>query len=196
MGLTSKKSRPLDRGEVHFRDSYLIVVAVEGAKTEKRYFELFEHKRIKIIVQENTENKSAPQHVIAQLHQFKAEYQLEEDDQLWLVVDTDRWKPDMLHKVCKDCYDNGYFRAISNPCFEYWLLLYHHEQVEPGSCKNLKRRLGKIHDELSTNWSNLYQDIERTQIAVKRARENDPAPNAPFPETLGTHVYKIVQQLV
>ena len=194
---TSRKKRPLDRGKVAFRDSWLIVVAIEGAKTEKWYFELFQHKRIQIIVRENVENKSAPRYVMQQLQSFSEEYDLNEDDQLWLVIDKDRWRDEELHSVCSECDDQGFYKAVSNPCFEYWLLLYHHELPEPRSSREAKTMLGKIHDELNPiNLNTVYEDPERLRTAVERARNIDSNPHAPFPSLPGSHVYKITEQLI
>ncbi len=194
---TSRKKRPLDRGKVAFRDSWLIVVAIEGAKTEKWYFELFQHKRIQIIVRENIENKSAPRYVMHQLQSFSREYDLDEEDQLWLVIDKDRWRDEELYSVCRECDDQGFYKAVSNPCFEYWLLLYHHELPEIQSSRDAKSILGKIHDDLNpARLDTIYEDPERLRTAVRRARKIDSDPAAPFPSETGTHVYKITEQLL
>lgn len=38
MGITSRKKRPLKREIPHLRDTRLIIIASEGAVTEKKYF--------------------------------------------------------------------------------------------------------------------------------------------------------------
>ncbi len=50
MPLTSRKKRPLDRNVPHFKDTKLIVVATEGQKTEKRYFDIFKTLKIQVRV--------------------------------------------------------------------------------------------------------------------------------------------------
>ncbi|MEX0686751.1 MAG: RloB family protein [Balneolales bacterium] len=196
MPRTSRKKRPITRGEVEFKDAYLIVVAVEGAKTEKWYFELFQPRRVKVVVRENVENLSSPSQVIEQLHNYKREYNLDETDQLWLVIDRDRWKADEIHQVCKECNEQGYLKAVSNPCFEYWLLFYHHEKSLSSSSTDAKKQLRKIHNDLFGKLSPLYSNIERTKAAISRAKNADPDPDAPFPQTSGTHVYKLMEQFI
>ena len=72
--------------------------------------------------------------MIARLDGFKAEYATEEDDQFWLCIDKDHWAEPghiaNLRVVLQHCKQKGYRVAISNPCFELWLLL-HIEEVDP-----------------------------------------------------------------
>ena len=59
-----------------------------------------------------------------------SEYNLQERDQLWLLMDRDlqSWKPAMISAIAQQCQSKGYFLAVSPPCFEIWLLL-HFEDV-------------------------------------------------------------------
>lgn len=60
-----------------------------------------------------------------QLNDYKGQYELESDDELWLVIDKDRWTDAMLSHVAKECAQDDYLHvAMSNPCFELWLLLH------------------------------------------------------------------------
>ena len=60
-----------------------------------------------------------------QLNKYKGQYELESDDELWLVIDRDRWTDAMLSHVAKECAQDDYLHvALSNPCFELWLLLH------------------------------------------------------------------------
>lgn len=60
MGITSRRKRPLDRKIPHLRDTNLIIIAVEGEKTEKQYFEsnFFQRKRVQVKVLETKEGLS------------------------------------------------------------------------------------------------------------------------------------------
>ena len=40
MALTSRKRRPLNRTITHLRDTKLFIIATEGEKTKKQYFEM------------------------------------------------------------------------------------------------------------------------------------------------------------
>ena len=68
---------------------------------------------------------TSPEHVLKQLNDYKSQYELEADDELWLVVDKDRWTEAMLSRVATECSQEiAMHMALSNPCFELWLLLH------------------------------------------------------------------------
>ena len=85
--------------------------------------------------------------MIARLDRFKEEVATEEDDQFWLCIDKDHWADsghiDNLVQVLQHCRQKEYHVAISNPCFELWLLL-HFEGVESTAqltCRQIEQRL-------------------------------------------------------
>ena len=73
--LTSRRKRPLDRDVPHLRDTRLIIIASEGEKTEKQYFEsgLFGNRRVQVKVLETQDGRSAPNWVLARLNLAAAE---------------------------------------------------------------------------------------------------------------------------
>ena len=93
-----------------FRDARLIVIASEGKDTERIYFKAlakeYTNPRVHVHVlerSENEQNNSSPEHVLKQLNDYKSQYELEADDELWLVVDKDRWTEAMLSRVATEC---------------------------------------------------------------------------------------------
>ena len=81
-----------------FRDVRLIVIASEGKDTERIYFKALAHEyanpRVHVHILERSEeeqNCSSPEHVLRQLNNYKSQYDLEADDELWLVIDKDKW---------------------------------------------------------------------------------------------------------
>ncbi len=56
------------------------------------------------------------------------EEQIGDEDELWICIDADHWirgsHQRELAEVLRQCRSNGYGVAISNPCFEVWLLLH------------------------------------------------------------------------
>lgn len=59
---------------------------------------------------------------------YKSEYATEHGDELWICIDTDHWirggHQAELSQVLQECRSKGYGVAISNPCFEVWLLMH------------------------------------------------------------------------
>jgi hypothetical protein len=189
------------------RDARLFVIATEGKKTEKAYFEgLFFDSRIKIeILPTGDNNQSSPKHVIERLNTFKDRYDLREDDTLWLVIDVDNWKPKNLSEVCREAKQKGYRLAISNPCFEVWLYL-HVSDLDPqdfngiGSenlkCELIEKRLRLI----LGSYSKAKLDIEpyknTIRDAINRAKSMHKNASQNWPPTIGSHVYRVVEMIL
>jgi len=123
----SKIRKPFIR-RTGFRDAKLIVIASEGQKTEKMYFndlkDEYARSSLHVEVLERFVSASSPSHVLACLNKFKTKYRLRRDDELWMVIDIDRWTEQNLSDVAGKCRDKGFLIAVSNPCFELWLLLH------------------------------------------------------------------------
>jgi RloB-like protein len=180
------------------RDARLFIIATEGAVTEKQYFEMFGSSRIKVeVLPTGSDNQSAPDYVLDRLNSFKEQFDLHEDDMLWLVLDVDRWGDEKLSLVCREAKQKDYHLAISNPCFEVWLCL-HCDDLNPEdkTCKQFKARLRKTlgsyngsNLDLSQYEPHLTTAVERAQILHSDVRQN-------WPPTIGTHVYRLVEILL
>ena len=148
MGLTSRRKILIGERKSLNRDASLIVIATEGRKTEKRYFEssCFKNSRVHIKVLPSENNNSAPNHVYLRIKEFCDNLQLKEDkDQFWIVLDKDRWKEATLILIQSETRKIKRFHlrmAISNPCFEIWLYLHIRDiNSRPNNCKTAERML-------------------------------------------------------
>lgn len=116
------KKRPIKRAS-QTRDAKLIIIATEGTKTEKIYFDdltspaWFKSSRVQVEVLSSTKTDRAPQRVLAELDRFKRQYRLDKNDELWMVIDVDHWGDKKLSTVAQLCRQKRYSLAISNPCF-------------------------------------------------------------------------------
>lgn len=203
-----------------FRDARLIVIASEGKDTERIYFKAlakeYSNPRVHVHILERSvdeQNNSSPEHVLKQLNDYKSQYELEADDELWLVVDKDRWTEAMLSRVATECSKEVTMHmALSNPCFELWLLL-HIEDValltpeeqkqwmenrkksknaDPYLKARLRQKMGSYH-ESSYDAQTLMAHVEN---AIERARTLDKNPNDRWPQTLGTRVYLLAKSVM
>lgn len=195
-----RKPRPLNREIKQVRDTRLFIIATEGAKTEKLYFEMkcFQGKKIHIRVISPEQNRSSPRHVLDCLHKYREEYQFIEGDRFWLVIDRDRWDQQNLREIVQNCRESGYQVAISRPCFELWLLLHFKTAndigTEPTDCSQIKALLESVrrhyaHEDYDTTYAPW---IDR---AVTEAEKLDRDPNAPIPDEMCTQVYQLVDEL-
>ena len=203
-----------------FRDARLIVIASEGKDTERIYFKAlakeYTNPRVHVHILERSEdeqNNSSPEHVLKQLNDYKGHYELESDDELWLVVDRDRWTEAMLSRVATECaQDNFMHVALSNPCIELWLLLHlvdatlltsEEEQLwmenrrksknaDPYLKVRLRQEMGSYHE--SSYDAKML--IEHVEVAIARAKALDKNPADRWPQTLGTRVYLLAESVM
>lgn len=203
-----------------FRDARLVVIASEGKDTERIYFKALAKEymnpcvHVHILERDDDEiNNSSPEHVLKQLDDYKNQYELEADDELWLVVDRDRWTDAMLSRVATACAQNGYMRmALSNPCIELWLLLHlvdvtalppaeqqlwmenrrKSKHADPYLKVRLRQELGAYHE---SNYD-AQMLVGHVETAIKRARLLDKNPADRWPQTLGTRVYLLAESVM
>ncbi|XDD50937.1 RloB family protein [Leptospira sp. WS92.C1] len=200
MALTSRKKRPLKREVLPLRDANLIIIACEGQKTEKQYFnsEIFHSSRLQVIVLETKDGYSAPKHILERLREYKNSHKLEASDQLWLMIDVDRWPNEQISEVCSEALKmKNTSLAVSNPCFEIWLYLHFETLKQTVNSQDieilLRSKMGG-----SYNKSNLAIEHFKDSIneAVRRSKELDKnTASARWPENPGTHVYKVVEEI-
>ncbi|MBN1892066.1 MAG: RloB domain-containing protein [Clostridiales bacterium] len=201
MGITSRQKRPLDRRITHLRDTNLIIIAVEGTETEKQYFEsyIFQNRRVQVKVLPTTGGLSAPTHVLARLKKFATETELHENDQLWLMVDKDRWTDEHLSSVCSAAIRgkrNKAFLSISNPSFELWLYLHFNDWTK-GSCTSseMEKSLREIMGAYNKSNIEIGRFKEGIDSAIVRAKTLDTSPLNRWPANPGTHVYRVVEAI-
>ncbi|KUJ72836.1 RloB family protein [Thiomicrospira sp. WB1] len=199
------------------KDPSLIVIACEGEVTELAYFEGVREKldeagsKLKIKPLPARENShSAPKYVLDQMDSYKKQYGKDRGDELCLVIDRDEqaWETSAIADVAQQCFQKDYLLALSNPCFELWLLL-HHEDVDNVpeelkrqflenncNCRFIKSRLVNVMD--GFNPANLRIDDfwEKTNLAIDRARSLDVNPGDRWPNTLATRVYLIMEKVL
>ncbi len=205
-----RKSNSLEKEKI-------IVLAFEGNDTEAIYFEEFKDSEnfddalifLHLLKRPKSDTNSAPNHVFKKLKkEAKDEYNFKDYDELWMIIDTDRWRN--ISDIILECKNqNNMFVAVSNPCFEFWLLLhikdiseYSKEELElilenPRVTKKKNYVDSKITEILgSYNKSNPKPELflPTVDYAIKQAKELDLA-NDDYPKSLGSHVYKIAEKL-
>eukprot|EP01136_Pigoraptor_vietnamica_P019084 Opistho-1_new@66211 len=195
----------------------IIVLAFEGNDTEEIYFDEFKSSEIfddaliflHLLKRPKTDTNSAPNHVFKKLKkEAKDEYNFKDTDELWMIIDTDRWKniPEIISECKKQ---SNMFVAVSNPCFEFWLLLhiknitdYDENELalilKNAKVSNKKNYVDfKITEILGTyNKSNPKPELffPTVDFAIEQAKQLDKN-NDEYPEKLGSHVYKVVEKL-
>jgi hypothetical protein len=191
-----------------FRDAKLIVIATEGQKTETQYFEDFKEyyqtKRLHVEVLRRSSSASSPRHVLSELAKFKSEYKLTGDDGLWMVIDRDQWTEAHLSEVASDCRKKAFHLAISNPCFEVWLLLHVKDPAEyasgelAGFCNktDLAEELRRILGSYNSANLNSIRFLPHVPEAIERAKLLDNTPGTWWPDACATRVYQLAEKIL
>ncbi|MBL7479569.1 RloB family protein [Legionella bononiensis] len=179
-----------------YRKLYIIVA--EGSKTELQYFSSFQDKNsiIKLIFQKP--KHSSPQYVLKQMEKCLKEEDCKITDEAWLVVDKDSWTDQQLSELfnwSKKSVNFGF--ALSNPNFEYWLILHFEDGNNIKSASDCMVRLNNYLPDYDKGVDiNRIKNIGSIDDAIRRGKNRDNPPCTDWPKTLGsTTVYKLVESI-
>jgi len=200
------------------------VLAFEGTVTERKYFEdlrvseFFNNSgQIETIpIKRGERDGNNPLNVKTLLSKTKKEFNFRPTDEFWLIVDRDDWERVHhidLAKVEEECRDEQNFNmALSNPCFEIWLIL-HLKRLSAFTAEEQS----KIYENAPVSDKKNYIDVvladligdgrgynKRPNPAVFLPRIKEAIINAEeiakegeyYPHGLGTDVYKLVKKLI
>ncbi|MGJ1192483.1 RloB family protein [Sphingobacterium siyangense] len=181
------------------RDYKLFAISCEGGKRERDYFKLCEliSNRVKVDIietdPEEIETKSSPEWVLARALEYENKYGLTEDDNLWLVIDIDRWEKKHIKELIKRCKEKKYWNiAISNPCFEVWLYLHKKKDF---TTLNLKKSLKENVSLLYSGGYNCHTFFKNIKDAIINSEKLDLNKNDVFPKDYVTKVYVLFVEL-
>lgn len=214
-----RKSRPLDRTSGSPRDTSIVVIACEDTHAVKQYFSKFRTRRVQYKILPTVDGDSSPRAVMARLDFYQSEFATEEHDELWICIDADHWIRGQhqreFSQVLQECRSKGYGVAISNPCFEVWLLMHfaevddslilellgedpsgilRAEQRSALRCDKFEARVRQAAGGYSkSNVARLKLTAKQVLQATERARRLDRM--SAVPDCPGTQVYKLIDTL-
>lgn len=177
----------------------LFVVSVEGSKTEPQYFAIFNHPQSIVLVKclKRPSTESSPIQVLKRMQGYLRKESLRKTDEAWIVVDKDDWTEDQLKELlkwAKKSENRGF--ALSNPNFEYWLLLHFEDGKGIANSQECLTRLKR-------HLPNYKKDIDGKKItleliakAIARARQRDINRSSDLPPIWSTGVYKLVEKII
>jgi hypothetical protein len=171
----------------------------------------YQSSKIRVEVLSREDTASAPERILHQLNEWLEKYQIKEDDELWLVIDVDRWGDKKLNQIAKECVQKNIYLAVSNPAIEIWFLLHLTDltQYNESTLVELKQnakvsatrtRLEQAIVDLigRYNKGKLHIDdyLPNVEIAIKRAEKLDVNQSDRWPQQLGTRVYLLAQSVI
>lgn len=202
MSLLQLKKRPIKREPGRLRDDRRFFVACCDTFAPKQYFDAFELPRIQIHVVPTDDGTSVATHVLARLDKFECD----SDDERWMVLDTDHCisgthLPGFLAAI-KEAKKKGVKVALSNPCFEIWLLLHHIVDLSTLSsinqAKDVEVQLREILGEYNkTRLKTEHYPLDKVADAYERAVAVDSSVSGgDVPQGVTTRVYKLLHSIV
>ncbi|MCO5949523.1 RloB family protein [Mucilaginibacter flavidus] len=205
-----RKKRGYDREvpEELVRDYKLFAIACEGGKREPQYFGVFRYlsPRLAVDVIEDVvtdeemavlyTHKSAPRWVLDRAMRYIEKEGLAPEDELWFVLDKDRWSDEQLRGIQEYCEQQpNWHVAISNPCFEVWLYFHMKADIAASasvSCNDFKH-------EISTFDKGGYHALKYVPLlkeAIKNAENADTHPGHFMPGFKETKMYELAKSVM
>ncbi|MBN1905586.1 MAG: RloB domain-containing protein [Deltaproteobacteria bacterium] len=184
------------KAALHYRKLFLI--ATEGARTEPIYFGIFNSLQTTIHIKllPAIKHKSSPLHTLRRAKKFVDEKGLKKEDEVWLVIDRDQWDEEQLEEVFLGCGVSHYNLSVSNPQFEYWLLLHFEDGKGVSGSKDCTQRLKRHLPQFEKGHLEVHKIQPGIQDAIDRAEAKDTPPCEDWPRTNGSTVYRLVKKLM
>ena len=176
----------------------LFLIATEGVKTEPQYFAIFNDRDSVVHVKCLRSKHHSPTQVLKRMEDHLRRENLLASDEAWLVVDKDQWRDEELEQLhtWSQSADNYGF-ALSNPRFEYWLLLHFEDGTQIGSSRECTTRLKRYVPDYDKNIDVRKIKPDMIKDAIRRAKLRDNPPCADWPRKFGsTTVYKLVENIL
>ena len=213
MSLIGGKRIAIGRAERVLKDDRFFVVAAEDTYAPDQYFAGLAFPRVKVLVIPTVGESglSAPIHVVTRLKEaselLRQKEEIQADDEFWVMLDTDHhFQPNHIAgtiQALKLAREAGFFLAVSNPCFELWLLLHHEElspEVEFAKPADVEARLRQVLGGYNKTSIKAEQfPFSSVPDAIRRARALESNPDDPvglWPASIGTPVYRLMERVM
>jgi hypothetical protein len=205
MGKKQKNNLRTDRLGKKMKTFYIIS---EGKILERKYFDNLKNRHVSdnyaiAMIKSKMDNAGAPLQLLRRLKNYikKNSENLNPIDEIWVITDRDNWELDQLEQLQQFCKDNNCCFAISDPKFEFWILLHYEDgrQLTSVECSN---RLGKYYTKKNINLKtiDINFNIKEIQRAIKRAKTIDTLSEDKGYGNLKpishTTIYKLVQNIL
>lgn len=175
----------------------MFVIVAEGTVTEQEYFPLLSDESIVHVKCLRNRRSLAPCDALRRVREYIREEGLRNTDEAWVVADKDQWLEEHLaelHAWSREKANYGF--ALSNPTFEFWLLLHFDDGAGAVSSDDCDRRLKRHLPNYDKHVSAKDFTPDRIQDAVRRARNRDNPPCVDWPRNPGSTVYRLVEKIL
>ncbi|MEN3753439.1 RloB family protein [Mangrovibacter sp. SLW1] len=141
------------------------------------------------------------------MDQYKKDCGINTHDDLCLVIDRDKqsWTEAAISELAQHCHAKKYILALSNPCFEIWLLIHYCDistidELEKDKIRRnrkgyMKNKLREIIGTYNPSAVNIDDFWGLTETAINRAKALDPNPAERWPNEIGSRVYILMEKI-
>lgn len=134
MARKARNNKTRKTGQRRYRKRYDLIC--EGSVTELEYFSWLKNyvntKIIHLEIVGKKRGQNSPQDLIKVAKQQAEAIKYKKGDEMWIIMDVDQWTNEQFQMVSE--WERSHERnhvAVTNPKFEYWLLL--HDLKNPGT---------------------------------------------------------------
>ena len=194
--MTPRRSLRRPIGQRPYRKMFII--SVEGRRTEPGYFAVLKDSTSIIHIHcLPASHQSAPASVLKRMNRHLRAEALRPGDEAWLVVDRDQWTEAQLEELQAWTTQSAqHGLALSNPKFEFWLLLHFEDGVGATSERTCESRLRRHLPHYDKGIHRADFPPERIDQAIARAKKRDHPPCIDWPRDFGvTTVYRLVERI-
>lgn len=181
------------------RHRKLFVLRTEGSNTEPQYFgvlnSLVSNSHVVCL---RGGHASSPPQVLQHMEAYLAEEAPRPPYEAWLVIDKDEWGNAQLASLNEwEQRESNYGLAISNPKFEYWLLLHFEDGNNIRSPRECVTRLRQHLPDYDKNIDSRIITPGKINDAIHRAKAHHNSVSESEPLPFGcTTVYKLVEKVL
>ena len=176
----------------------LFIIATEGTNTEPEYFSSLNARNASIQLIFANNQGTSPLKLLKKLKEKIKSSELKSSDEAWLVIDRDSWAIDQIDELY--CWTNSqpnYHLALSNPYFEYWVLLHYENGRGISGISDLDARIKRNIPDYDKHLDMRKITDDMISQAISRAIERDNPPCERWPEKqFVTTVYRLVEKLI
>ena len=187
----------------------LILVVTEGEKTEPNYFRELRNKNLMdptlSLIIHHCRGGSAND-LVEKMEYMVTKDELEPGDQTWIVADDDKRAQKEINLLLAWRKSDILFNwlAISNPSFEFWLLLHfdcNYSVIDQKDCEKqlenqLKKELNNKNFEYKKEFPTKFITLDKILVAISRAENRDNTSQEKWPDERSTRVYNLLKVLL
>lgn len=184
------------------RQRYILRVLSEGEVTEPGYFAEWARRNRRSVRLKLEDTGMEPASLVRRAKEYlRTRRPRREDpdfDEIWCVFDTDQ-HPNLAHAI-NEARQSEIEVAVSNPCFELWLVLHVREQtahINRHDVQRLASALGLAHGKRipDTARDALMEGFETARQRARALDERHAGNGSPPRENPSTDVWRLVDRL-